>query len=362
MYKALLKKTYLKIRKILLSPFLLKKNSSITAQNINKILLLRNDRVGDMTLSTPVFSSLKKRYPDAKITVLASENNQDIIRNNPNVDEIIIYKGIRCFMNETRVKNFDMAIDLFFTHKIKQALLIYLSGAKYRLGFKDSGREMFFNVGETDLLPQTRMVEHLLDLAKTAGAETDNCAPEIFLSDEEKEWAHSLLSKEGFENSLKIAMHPGAFYPSQRWPAERFGELAGRIIDHSGARVLIFGDKKEEHLLKAVKERAGNDAHIFCGYSLRQFMAMLNRCNLLICNNSGPLHIASALKIPTVSMTGPTVVPLWSPWGNNHIVLNKKLSCSPCNKVSCGDHSCLNLITVNEVMDAVVGQLEAVRA
>ena len=362
MYKTLLKKPYLKIRKILLSPLLLKKDMTLKDKNINKILLLRHDRVGDMTLSTPVFKALKTRYPDAKITVLASEKNQEIIRNNPNVDEALIYKGIRSFMRKTHKKNFDLAIDLFLTHELKQALLIYLSGAKYRLGFKDSGREMFFNVNGPENHHTKRMVEHLLDLAESAGAETDDCTPEIFLSDEEKEWAHGLLSKNGYKNSLKIALHPGAFYESQRWPAGRFGELAGKIIEHCGASVLVFGDKKEEHLLKIVRNKAGSGAHIFCGLSLRQFIALLNCCDLQICNNSGPLHIASALRIPTVSMTGPTVVPLWLPWGNNHVVLNKKLSCSPCNKATCSDHSCMNLITVNEVMEAVVSQLETVNA
>lgn len=362
MYKALFKKPYLKIRKIFLSPLLLKKDMPLKNKDIFKILLLRNDRVGDMTLSTPVFKALKTRYPNAKITVLASENNLEVIRNNPNVDEALIYKGVRSFMKETRTKNFDLAIDLFLTHELRQALLIYLSGAKYRLGFKDSGREMFFNVNGPETHPPKKMVEHLLDLAESAGAETDDCTPEIFLSDDEKEWAHGLLSKNGYKNSVKIALHPGAFYQSQRWPAERFGELAGKIIKHCGASVLVFGDKREEDLLKTVQDKSGGGAHIFCGLSLRQFIALLSCCDLQICNNSGPLHIASALKIPTVSMTGPTVVPLWLPWGNNHVVINKKLSCSPCNKAACSDHSCMNLITVSEVMESVSRQLEAVNA
>lgn len=358
MYKALLKKQYLQIRKILLSPLLLKKDLILKEQGIKRILLLRHDRIGDMTLSTPIFKALKKSYPDAKITVMSSESNKEILLNNPYVDEILIYRGLRNFVKEIRMMKFDLAIDLFLTHELKQAFLIYLSGAKYRLGFKDSGREMFFNVNGPETHPQKRMVEHLLDLAENAGTETDDCIPEIFLSDEEKEWARGLFSKNGFKRSLKIALHPGAFYQSQRWPAERFGELAGKIIEHCGASVLIFGDKKEEPLLKTVRDKAGNSAQIFCGLSLRKYIALLSCCDLQICNNSGPLHIASALRIPTVSMTGPTVVPLWLPWGNNHVVLNKKLSCSPCNKATCSDHRCMNLITVNEVMDAVVSQLE----
>jgi lipopolysaccharide heptosyltransferase II len=361
MLRALLKKPYLIIRKILMFlPGLLNRKRTLIDDDIKKILLLRHDRVGDMALSTPLFKALKTRYPGAEITVLASESNSEILQNNQNIDEILIYKGLLDFINKVRKINFDMAMDLFLTHDLKHASMTYLSGAKYRLGFEDSGREIFFNVRCPSALPRKRMIEHLSDLAKAAGADTENREPGIFLSEIEKGWAEGFLSGKGIAESVKIAVHPGSFYPSQRWPAERFGELSKRVIEYSGAAVLIFGDDKEEDLLKTIKNAAGDRAQIFCGLSLRQFMALLNCCSLLICNNSGPLHIASALKIPTVSMTGPTVVPLWLPWGENHIAINKELHCSPCNRASCSEHSCMESITVDEVATTVVRQFEVI--
>lgn len=361
MYKTILKKPYLKIRKLSLFPvLLLKRNRTFKDEDIRKILLLRHDRVGDMVLSTPLFKALKTRYPDAKITVLASESNQEILLNNPNVDEILIYRGIRNFMVEVRTKKFDMAIDLFLTHDMKQAFMTYMSGAAYRLGFKDSGREIFFNMRSPAARPQKSMVEHLSDLAIVAGTETADSQPEIFLSEQEREWAQSELSRLGLENTLIIAVHPGAFYPSQRWPADRFGESARQIIENRCSAVFLFGGKKESHLLKKIQSAAGDRSHVFCGLSMRQFMALLNCCSLLVCNNSGPLHIASALQIPTVSMTGPTAVPLWLPQGKNHIAVNKELPCSPCNRADCSDHSCMEQISVNEVMAEVTRQCEAI--
>jgi lipopolysaccharide heptosyltransferase II len=361
MYKTLLKKPYLIMRSIFLfPPGLLKRTSIFKKGDIRRILLLRHDRVGDMVLSTPVFRALKTRYPDAKITVLASEKNQEILLNNPNVDEILIYKGIRNFIGEVRRKKFDIAIDLFLTHDMKQAFMTYMSGAAYRLGFKDSGREIFFNMKSPTARPQKRMVEHLSDLAIAAGAETADSDPEIFLSEQEKEWAQSELSRRRLEEALIVAVHPGAFYPSQRWPAERFGESARQIIESYGASVFIFGGENERHLLEKIQNAAGERSHIFCGLSLRQFIALLDRCSLLVCNNSGPLHIASALQIPTVSMTGPTVVPLWLPRGKNHSTVNKELQCSPCNRSDCSEHSCMEQISVNEVMAEVTRQCEAI--
>jgi heptosyltransferase-2 len=361
MYKTLLKKPYLMLRRILLFlPGLLNKSGQLKSEVIKRILLLRHDRVGDMVLSTPVFRALKTRYPDATITVLASEKNQEILLNNPNVDNILIYKGILNFVAEVRKEKFDMAIDLFLTHDMKQAFMTYLSGALYRLGFRDSGREIFFNIRSPAARPQKRMVEHLTDLATAAGAETADSEPEIFLSEQEKEWAQSELSQWGLKEAVIVAVHPGAFYPSQRWPAERFGESARQIIESYGAAVLIFGGKNERPLLEKIRVATGGRSHIFCGLSLRQFIALLDRCSLLVCNNSGPLHIASALQIPTVSMTGPTVVPLWLPKGKNHIAVNKDLPCSPCNRAECNEHICMEQITVNEVMAEVSRQYEAI--
>ena len=86
-------------------------------------------------------------------------------------------------------------------------------------------------------------------------------------------------------------------------------------------------------------------------------MALMSRCDLFIGNNSGPLHIASALKVRTVSMVGPTVTPLWLPTGKHDAVINKGLSCSPCNRAVCRDHECLESITVDEVFEAVESQI-----
>jgi ADP-heptose:LPS heptosyltransferase len=90
-------------------------------------------------------------------------------------------------------------------------------------------------------------------------------------------------------------------------------------------------------------------------------MALLSRCDLLVCNNSGPMHIAAALKVSTVSMIGPTVTPLWLPYGENNIVINKALSCSPCNRAVCKEHQCMTSITVDEVLEAVKTQIASIR-
>ncbi|MEK7846329.1 MAG: glycosyltransferase family 9 protein, partial [Nitrospinota bacterium] len=94
---------------------------------------------------------------------------------------------------------------------------------------------------------------------------------------------------------------------------------------------------------------------------LRVFISLLSHCHLLLCNNSGPLHIATALKIPTVSTMGPSVPYLWWPAGENNIVLRKEIECSPCNKGLCSGHECMELITIDDMMEAVEKQLTIIR-
>lgn len=359
-FKDSFKAVYLRIRKLLLLPLLfLRDIKAIKENEIKKILFLRHDRVGDMVLSTPVFKSLRKRFPYARLTVLASERNHEVIKNNPSVDEILIYNGMWWFLKEIRKRNFDLAMDLFPTYELKQAFLTYLSGAEYRIGFEKAGRKAFFNLKGPKVSKDKKMVELLLDLAEALGGEKEGCEPEIFLTEEEINRASESLINRGIGiNELKIAIHPGAYYPSQRWRAERFGEVGRRIIEEYRSRVLLFGSQEEEGILKRVKEVAGNNGiYIFSGLKMREFMALLSMCNLMVCNNSGPLHIASALKVPTVSIMGPSVSPLWLPYGENHIVINKGLPCSPCNRAVCNDHECMELITVDEVMEAVQKKL-----
>jgi heptosyltransferase-2 len=353
--KSLLKDTYLRSRRALLWFFVsLRKTTVLSKSEIRRILFLRHDRIGDMVLSTAVLKALRRGYPHAKITVLASEQNHEILKHNPNVDEILIYKGMPWFIRETRPRGYDLVIDPFLTHELKQALMTCLAGGKYRIGFEEAGREVFFNIRGPATSPPKRMVDQLLDLVELAGGKRKGCEPEVFLSDTEIQWANEALAKKGISaDELTISIHPGAHYPSQRWPAERFGELARRILEQCDAKVILLGSSDEEGLLKAAKKSAGKDIQIFSCSGIKEFMALLSKCDLMICNNSGPLHIASALNVSTVSTIGPTITPLWLPYGENHVVLNKRLPCSPCDRAHCKDHECMKSITVDEVFEAV---------
>lgn len=361
--KSLVREMYIELRGTLLCPFLLFRKIEVTSKdNIRRILFLRYDRIGDMILSTAALKALRSAFPQARITVLASERNYEILDHNPSVDEILIYNGLKWFIREIRSRNYDLVIDPFLTYELRQAFMTCLAGGKYRIGFEEAGREIFFNLRGPVASRPKRMVDHLLDLAELVGGKREGCVPEVFLSDAEIAWATEAFVGKGISaDELTVAIHPGAYYPSQRWSAERFGEVAKQILEQGETKIILLGSSDEEGLLEAVKKSGGKDIQIFSCGNIREFVALLSRCDLLVCNNSGPLHIAAALKVPTVSMIGPTVTPLWLPYGENNLVINKALSCSPCNRAVCKDHQCMESITVDEVFEAAERQLAHVR-
>jgi lipopolysaccharide heptosyltransferase II len=360
--KSIMRDYYLRGRKIALSPLLFwrQPQQPFPKHMIKSILFLRHDRIGDMVVSTAAIKALKKTYPEAHLTVLASERNHPVLEHNPSVNEIMIYKNFRQFIQDVRPRHYDLIIDPFLTHELKQALMTYLAAGRYRIGFEVAGRGAFFNLrGPRPIRPQ-RMVDHLLELVEYVGADTDGCVPEVFVSEHERrQAAETLASGKGRRQGkgFIVALHPGAYYPSQRWPEPRFGALARMILEQSKARVILLGSPEEEMLVQEVKKYAGEGIEVFSGLTLRGLMAILSQCDLFIGNNSGPLHLASAVKIPTVSLIGPTVTPLWLPFEKNDVVLQRELSCSPCDKGVCDDHTCMEAITVAEVFDTVQSQI-----
>jgi len=361
--KLFLKEIYAKTRKALLRPLLLLRETRLPSKRaIKSILFLRHDRIGDMVLSTAALKALRKGYPRAKIAVLASKSNHEILMQNPHIDEVLVYNGFIWFIKEIRPRGYDLVIDPFVTYELKQALMTFLSRGKYKIGFEGAGREIFFNLKCPAASPPKQMVNHLLDLADLAGGKRERCEPEIFLSETEIEWATEALAEKGINaDAVIIAIHPGAHYPSQRWLAERFGEVARRILDQGEAKVILLGSSDEYGLLEEVKESAGANIQIFFCDNIRKLIALSSRCDLLVCNNSGPLHIAAALKVPTVSMMGPTVIPLWLPYGELNVVINKSLSCSPCNRAVCKEHQCMASISIDEVFEAVETQIASIK-
>jgi ADP-heptose:LPS heptosyltransferase len=161
------------------------------------------------------------------------------------------------------------------------------------------------------------------------------------------------------DDELLVGIHPGGHYWTQRWPPERFARLSDAITEEYKAKAVLITGPGEGPLAGEVLSKMSRPPLVFSGRPTGHLIALIWRCDLLICNNSGPLHIAAALGTPTVSMMGPTIPERWWPRGEGHIVIRKDLPCMPCNEGRCpiGTHDCMRLITVQDVIDAVESQL-----
>jgi len=333
---------------------------TLRPETVRTILVIRHDRIGDMVLTTPLFQVLRRAFPKARIIVLGSRVNAAVIEQHPCVDEVLVYEDEAQLRRLGRCRKIDLAIDAYYTYLLRPAWHTVLSGARYRLGFEEAGREVCFNLrGPRKGKPQ-HMVDQLLDLVRSLGFEVREKQPSLYLSDEERRWARDLLVREGMDSgSVKVAFHPGAYYPSQRWPLERFIELGRRLLDRAPqARLLVFGGPKETGLLEKARQGLSDPrVRVFSGLGIRQFMALLSFCSVSVCNNSGALHISCGLGVPTVSWLGPADPVLWRPHGPRDILVGKQAPCQPCYKDVCGPHTCLLDITVDDVWGALKKQL-----
>lgn len=348
-----LKSAYLVMRGRLLAPLLLARPiRAFQPGSIHDIIFFRHDRVGDMALCLPVFRLLKTLSPHVRLTVLSSRSNRALLDNNPYIDEVIVYNGICDYLRQLQNRHFDLAVDPFHNnHEMTPALMTLLSGARYRLGFALAGREIFFSMHTPRYDENKSFMELMMLLLSELGIADDNSDEKlIFVTKEEIIEAKRRVAPLG--GRRLTAIHPGAFYPSQRWPLDRFTDVAHDLTSH-GFGVLFFAQAHEFPDFDETVFRDNPNILVIRDSTLRQFIALVSICEKMVCNNSGPLHIAAALKVRTVSTMGPTVPAVWRPQGRGHTVIRRGYSCSPCNKDVCPTHECMMDIKVSDVLESI---------
>lgn len=371
--KAILKDIYLNFRKYLLRVLAIlifdKKLPDFgSGQDIQKILFIRIDRIGDLVLSTPALRALKQGFPHSELVVLVSPSNQSLLLNNPYVDKVLVYDQKKrlgdkiAIIKQLRAYGFNLAIDPYPDYELKTALIALLSGSKKRVGYASYGREVFFNIETPKIKDNQHLVDLTLEILNPLGISAKDKTPEIFLSDDEKKWARNWLKEKGVWGKPIVGIHPGGYYESQRWLPERFAELVDQLQKDRKLDLIIFGGPGEEALAKKISSMVTGELLTYVEDDIRRFAVLLSYCSVFICNNSGPLHIAVGIGIPTISIMGPTIKERWMPIGDIHKVLRiDDLPCIGCNLGYCKikTHDCMHLITPSMVLEAVESTLEA---
>jgi len=334
-------------------------------EDIHNILIIRNDGIGDMINSTPAIKKVRDNYPDACICVLSSELNAEILYCNPDIDKIIIdKKGI---IEKIRLifKLRQLNFDLVLVNRTSSwgNFIAYMSKATYSIGryqkrFKSKlthpVRQNYPKGTIHETIRNIELVEPILPQKSSQKDSVDN-KQILNLSDSEIKWGKETLYKFGIkESDFLVGIHPGGSSYDKLWQIEKYIEIANRLISNFGYKIILLYGPGEKDLADQFADSVDNSV-VFAPDSLRHLASLLNLCNLVICNDSGPMHIASALNRPIVAIFGPTDHIRWMPLGEHVTVVRQDMQCWPCSAHKCRrSFECIKNLSEDRVWQEVI--------
>ena len=348
-------------------------------EGIRRIVVRGPNWLGDAVMCEPALSQVRTLFPQAEITLLVKPGIADLLAQHPEVNRTLVYDdrgrhaglvGKWTLAGVLRRHRFDLAI--LFQNAFEAALISFLAGIPRRFGYATDGRTLLLTdpVTVPPRTAQRHQVEYYWDLLKPLGGHGPAPAPRLFVTPDESALIAGRLADAGIGPSDPvIGVNPGSTYGhAKRWLPDRYAEVVNRAVTdvqgRSGARVgvAILGAKGEEPLGKAIADQIKTRTVVCSGQTtVRELMALVKRCQLFLTNDTGPMHVAAAFKVPLVAVFGPTDWQTTSPFGVDAQLVRQPVSCAPCLLRECPiDHRCMTGVTVEQVYDAVVQHLPLV--
>ncbi len=333
-----------------------------------RILITRTDRLGDLVLSTPIFSAIRKKFPDAWITCLTAIENRAVVEGNLYLDEVILYDkkgreknwfGNILLARKLASKKFDAVIHLHATNRMH--FLTWLAGIPERVGWSRrlpwTLTKAYPDIKKEGVRHEAEYNFHLLQFLEIS-------APSIlqtfFPVHEKAQLSLERLLDEEKVSSQKpwIVLNPSASCPSKRWPAGYFASLIEKIHAHSESEIFVIGTRSDRTIANQIRQASTIPFHDLTGrLSLSGLAELLRKSQLLISNDSGPVHMACAVGTPVVSIFGRKQDGLsskrWGPLGEKSKVVWKDVGCTQCLAHQCQiQFLCLDAISADEVFQA----------
>jgi len=324
-----------------------------------KILVIKPSSLGDVVHSLPFLNALRDSFPKAEIHWIIANGLEGLLEGHPMISKLWIInkdswkqiKGVRTTIKELsslfkslKAEKYDIVIDL--QGLLRSGILAKATGAQVRIGFKEAreGSRIFYThtvKGGRDV----HAVDRYLEMAKFLGCDISEVKfpfP-LFFGSQPSAISHQLPSK-------YAVIVPGARWKTKRWPPERFGQLASMLPVKS---IVVGGESEAETADIVVGNSNGNAVSTAGNTTLKYLIDIIRNAEFVVTNDSGPMHIAAALNVPVFAIFGPTNPLRTGPYGNRHVVIRRKLKCSPCYKKKCGNIQCMDMIEVKEVADIV---------
>ena len=353
---------------IFLPRLLFKKREEIWPEEIREILIIRTAYIGDVVMALPLLQPVREMFTNAKISFLTSAKVKEVVENNPYVDEIITYdpfwfydsrkKGYIDFIKDLRKRSFDLVIET--RGDIREIMfLVFPLKARHKVSHNVGGGGCFLS----HVVPYNgtvHRVDYHLNIARSLGCKTfDNIEWGIYLTEDEKKRVKEVLKEEGVSpDKPMIALHPGSRKELKCWFPEGYAAVADFVASELGVSVLLTGAPDEVPLVERVKGLMENRSVILAGKTtLRELAGVISHCSLFICNDSAPMHIAAAMKTPTIAIFGPSKSIETGPYGKGHTVIEKDFPCRyRCDEDVClykNYNQCIKDISVDDVISAV---------
>lgn len=325
---------------------------------MNNILVIRSGAIGDIIMATPFLRNLRENFPKSEISFLVGEYSKKVLKNNPNVDEIISFDdeiiikkrliGAIKLIKKLRKRRFDLCFIL--DKSWLWNLFAFLCGIKKRVGFS-RGNEGILNTASVPFDGSISERGYYLELLKIIGLKAKDYQPEIFSEKNDIKYAKNFVRKIGRRKIIGItpggAVNPGQKAPIKRWPINRYIELTDKIK----SAFIIFGDDNDKELAREIMEKSKNrQIYDATGLSIQKTKEIMSLCNVIVAHDSGAMHIASTTKTKLIALFGPTPAERFAPG----LAIVIKAKCKPCYTIygrfeNC-DENCMESIHVEEVI------------
>ncbi len=355
-------------------------STDLRHREFQRILLIKPSSLGDVIHALPVLHGLRTRYPQAHIAWLISRSFAPIIARHPELDELIVFdrnqfarlgrspgatRAFFTFVRALRRRRFDLVVDL--QGLFRSGFFARATGAPVRLGLREA-RELAW-LAYTHRIPRggpdVHAVERNYAVARWLGFEDVPVTMNLAISPAERADARTLLADAGVPAGRPfVAILPGARWETKRWLPQRFAALVEWVASESGVEAVLMGGPDERDACTQIMALATGWAANLAGQtSLRQLAAVIAEAAVVVCHDSGPMHIAAALQRPMVAISGPTNPSRTGPYRQVDAVLRRDLPCSPCylRRLSqCPHaHECMQGIEADAVISRVARTLEA---
>ncbi len=325
--------------------------------DINKILCIKPRGIGDIVLSTIILENLINYFPNAKIDYLTENFAKYSVSNNPMVNKVLTMRKTEFPLwvaGRIRKEKYDLILDLWSNPRSAQ--ITFLSGVKYRVGFAYRGRKYAYNILATSGRGDQHSAEHNLELLKAINVPIFSKKVYYYVDKKDDEFGKKFIANNFSSNEKIIGIIPAGGWQSKRCDAVKWVEICKTINQkHPNIKFLILWGPGDERDADYIHKRLPSQTILAPKTNLPEMTGLIKNCNLIIANDSGPMHIAAAIGIPTLGIFGPTNPKNHGPYSDNSTyVIKEDLFCIICNLLECPyNHECMLQLSNEKVLEAV---------